>query len=64
MPEPDRSYSLFRSAPSALLIPPLHEWPAVMQQVQIDQLLLELVASGVIEAGAHFGEQVVDVFLA
>ena len=35
-----------------------------MQQVQIDQLLLHVVASGVMEARAHFGEQVVDVFLA
>ena len=35
-----------------------------MQQVQIAQLLLEIVARGVIEAGAHLVEQVGDVFLA
>ena len=49
---------------SPTLIPPLHERPAVVQQVQVDQFLLEIVARGVVEAGAYFREQVVDVFAA
>jgi hypothetical protein len=51
-----------QSANSYLTIHVLHERPAVMDQIQIDQLFLEIFPGWLIKTRAHFGDQVSDEF--
>ena len=47
---------------SFLAIKILHERPAVMHQVQLNQLILEILPGGVIKTSEHLRYQVADEF--